>query len=74
MNALKKMIQSNHTLGQYLDSGEDVSVNTDRIPKNWDPIHTDGRRPSVCIDKIPILRNEVCIYRYVQARVKVFSL
>ena len=30
--------------------GEELSVNTDRFLRNFGPIHTDGRRPEVCID------------------------
>ena len=29
---------------------EELSVNTDRFLRNFGPIHTDGRRPEVCID------------------------
>ena len=40
--------------GTYWDNtvtpGEELSVNTDRFLRNFGPIHTDGRRPQVCID------------------------
>ena len=62
------------TMGQYGDSGEEVSLNTDRILRNWGPIQTKGHRSTVCIDKTPISKNEVSNYRYVRARVTAFSL
>ena len=43
-----------HKIWGYWDNtvtpGEELSVNTDRFLRNFGPIHTDGRRPEVCID------------------------
>ena len=60
-------------MGQYLDSGEEVSVNTDRYSEKLGP---DVDRPPQArgLHWTPISRNEVSIYRYLRDRVKVFSL
>ena len=39
-----------HQWDNTVTPGEELSVNTDRFLRNFGPIHTDGRRPEVCID------------------------
>ena len=55
------------------ESGEDASVNANRILRNGGAIWTDGRRPEVRIAP-PISKNEVRIYRCVQARLTAYTL
>ena len=61
------------TMGQYLDSGEEVSVNTDRYSEKLGP-NVDRPPQAGGLHWTPISRNEVSIYRYLRDRVKVFSL
>ena len=58
---------------EYVDSGEDVSVNTVRCPEKLG--YNTTRRPKAggwyCT---PISKDEDRIHRYVRARVNVFTL
>ena len=50
----RNVLRFSITLTDHWDNtvtpGEELSVNTDRFLRNFGPIHTDGRRPEVCID------------------------
>ena len=56
MKIFENLILSSNTSNMYIKwdntvtPGEELSVNTDRFLRNFGPIHTDGRRPEVCID------------------------
>ena len=71
---LPTFIELRYTLKECGESGEDASVNADRILRNWG-CNMD-RRPqagSVLITP-PISKNEVCIYRCVRARLTAYTL
>ena len=79
--AIPKLVQSKDSFRkttfaklqcEYRESGSEVSVNTDLVPRNWGPIPTSGLRPSVGIEP-QFLWTSVCIYRYLLSRLTLFS-